>query len=97
MTEPIPWTLVGFLDRFDMWALSEPVADDLRLEVLEWVLSRVNDPYEGAKREHRIPNLWITPACYIEGASRAVVCSYWIYESERLVKCDNFGTLTVPF
>lgn len=78
------------------WNLSHP-SDDLRFIVLEWVITRYNDPYQGVKRESGFDNLWFGPIPNSQdGCGHVVTCSYWIQESTRTVRCDNFGTLSLP-
>jgi hypothetical protein len=31
-----------------------------------------------------------------DDAGRVVVCSYWIFESQHLVRCNSFATLGLP-
>lgn len=65
--------------------------------VTAWVLTRYDDPYQGVRRESGFPNLWfgVVPDTD-DGSGHVVVCSYWIAESTRTVRCDNFGTLSRP-
>lgn len=99
---PVPerssaWTLEGFLDRLDAWVELESPADDLRLIVTAWVLTRYDDPYQGVRRERGFPNLWFgaIPHSY-DGRGAVVACSYWIEESRHTVRCDSFATLGLP-
>lgn len=93
-----PWTLDQFIERFDAWVELESPTDDLRCIVMDWILTRDDDPYQGARREKGFPNLWVgrVPNSN-DGSGNVVVCSYcWIKESSRTVCCDNFGTLSLP-
>jgi hypothetical protein len=92
-----PWTLEKFLERFDSWVERESPTDDLRVIVMDWILTRDDDPYQGVRREEGIPNLWFgrVPNSY-DGSGHVVVCSYWIKEVTRTVCCDNFGSLSLP-
>lgn len=92
-----PWVLDKFLERFDAWVEREAPTDDLRVIVMDWILTRDDDPYQGVRREEGIPNLWFgrIPNSH-DGSGHVVVCSYWIKESSRTVCCDNFGTLSLP-
>jgi hypothetical protein len=91
------WVLEGFLDRLDAWLESEPVSDDLRVIVTDWVFTRDHDPYQDARRAGGFDNLWfsVVPESRNEHG-RVVVCTYWIEDSRRTVRCDNFATLSWP-
>lgn len=97
MADQESWTLEGFLQRLDAWVELESPSDDLRLLVTAWVMTRYDDPYQGVRRETGFPNLWfgVVPNSD-DGSERVVVCSYWIEESRRIVRCDNFATLNLP-
>lgn len=91
------WTLENFIERFDAWAELESPTDDLRCIVMAWILTRDDDPYQGVRRETGFPNLWFGPIPDShDGSGHVVTCSYWIEEARRTVRCDNFGTLSLP-
>lgn len=64
-----------------------------------WILTRLEDPYEGLQREGGFPNLWFgrIPGSYQPLDGTVVVCSLWIVESSRSVRCDRIGTLSIPY
>ena len=64
-----------------------------------WVLTRLEDPYAGMQRQPGFPNLWFgrIPGTYQPGGSTVVVCSLWIEEASRTVRCDRIGTLAIPY
>jgi hypothetical protein len=94
---PPSWTLVGFLDRLDAWVERESPAEDLRLIVTAWVMTRYDDPYQGVRRESGFPNLWFGAVPNTDdGSGNVVACAYWIEESSRTVRCDSFATLGLP-
>jgi hypothetical protein len=97
--EPIPdWKLDDFLVALDRWVEIEKIADDTALLVLDWVMGRHEDPYQGMRRVDGFDNLWFGRVPGTEdGRGQAVACSYWIVESERRVRCDSFATLSLPF
>lgn len=91
------WTLQDFLLRFDQWAAQETPSDDLRLEVIAWILSHAEDPYQGVRRESGFDNLWYGPIPFTQhDPDQAVICAYWIHEQSRTVRCERFGSLTLP-
>lgn len=92
-----PYRLDGFLEAFDAWVHLEVPSTDLRIAVLAWVQSRSEKPYEGMRREVDFENLWFgTVPQTAHGSGQVVVCSYWIFERERLLRCDQFATLNAP-
>lgn len=96
MTSP-NWRLVNFVERLDDWIDTEGPADDLRLVVTAWVLSRAEDPYTGVRPEPGFPNLWFGPVPdSVHGTGQVVACSYWVEEREHIVRCDSFATLNLP-
>jgi hypothetical protein len=91
------WALEHFIERFDAWVELESPNDDLRFIVMEWVFTRRDDPYQGVRREPGFDNLWFGAVPNSQdGCGHVVTCSYWIQESNRTVRCDNFGTLSLP-
>ena len=63
---------------------------------MAWVLTR-SDPYEGVRREPGLENLWFGAVPDSDrGPGHVVTCSYWINEASHTVRCDNFGTLSLP-
>lgn len=92
-----PWTLEGFLELLDTWIQIESPPDDLRLLVTAWIMTRYDDPYQGVHREPSFENLWYGPVPRsANGKGAVVVCSYWIIESTRTVRCNSFATLNLP-
>lgn len=45
MSRQALWTLDRFLDEFDLWAERERPGPDLRVVVVDWILTRQDDPY----------------------------------------------------
>jgi hypothetical protein len=90
------WRLEGFLERLDAWAERESPSGDLKLLVTAWIMTRYEDPYQGMRRERGFPNLWFGSVPHSEVAGTTVVCTYWIEESARTVRCDGFATLNLP-
>jgi hypothetical protein len=96
--EPERWQLENFLDHLDIWIESEQPADDLRLTVTAWILTRYDDPYQGVQREPGFDNLWFGEIPRSRhGGGTAVACSYGIYASRGVVLCNSIATLPLPF
>jgi hypothetical protein len=97
-TEPGPWRLENFLDHLDTWIEREQPSDDLRLTITAWLLTRFDDPYQGVQREPGFENLWFGEIPRTRhGEGMAVACSYWIYASKGVVRCNSIATLPLPF
>ena len=89
--------LERFLDRLDAWAEQEDPSTDLRILVTSWIMTRYDDPYQGVQRAEGFENLWFGAVPNTDdGLGHAVVCSYWIEETRRAIRCDSFATLNLP-
>lgn len=94
---PVPeGNLWGFTEALDRWIAVEAPGGRLRRDVTSWVLSRFDDPYVGVRRETEFPNLWwgAVPGSHEDGT--VVVCSYFVEEASRTVRCDTIATLNEP-
>lgn len=80
----------------DSWVELEDPDTDVRVAVLEWIFTRADRPYHGVQREPAFENLWFGVVPGTRRGLRVVMCSYWILENERAVRCDLFGTLDAP-
>ncbi len=100
MTYPTqPWKLIRFGESLDAWIERDKPSEDLSYVVTEWVFTRDADPYQGAHRVEGIPNLWqmvVPGSAHGTGTGQVVFCSYWIEESQHMVRCDNIATLNWP-
>jgi hypothetical protein len=94
-----PWRLEGFQEQFDLWAERDELLSDqdLRLIILAWAHSRMDDPYRDVSRDPQVDNLWFgaIPGTDMAGG-RVATGSYFVFESHRLVKCNSFAILTRP-
>ncbi len=86
------WRLENFEGSLDRWIDLEKPDDDLRYLVTEWLLSRLDDPYQGVSRAPD-SNLWFGQVPGSEHGPDAVACSYWIREQDKVVRCDSIATL----
>lgn len=91
-----PYELRGFLEAHEDWVTREDPSTDLSYLVLEWVFSRAEDPYQGARREPGFDNLWLAPVPRTRHDGRIVVCSFWIEEQAGAVRCDIIASLSPP-
>lgn len=101
MTAPQPWALQDFLPRLDAWAEQEHPLDELRVHVLDWVFTRMRDPYADTRRVAGFADYWqaVVPNShhFDDQAERcAVVCLYWIDAGARTVRCDRIASLSLP-
>lgn len=91
------WRLANFAACIDAWEERDQPEGDLALVVAHWIFSRIEDPYQGVRREPSFPNLWYGTVPNSEhGFMRAVLCCYWIYEGQRAVRCESIATLGLP-
>jgi hypothetical protein len=90
------WRLENFDVRLDAWIANESPDEDLRIIVTEWVIGRFDNPYTDVSREAEFPNLWFGAIPDSQHGDRVVVCSYWVLEDERLVRCDQIASLRRP-
>jgi hypothetical protein len=95
-SRPDHWNLSEFDEWIDRWIEQESPDVELRLAVRAWLLSRLEDPYQGVRREPGFENLW---SCTVPGTRRgwtAVVCSYFIFELTGTIRCNSLATLSWP-
>ena len=91
------WRVERFDECLDRWIDLEQPPADLRYLVTAWLLSRLEDPYQGVSREGRFPNLWFGEVPGSEhGNYEGVACSYWIREQDKVVRIDSIATLPRP-
>lgn len=92
-----PYRPDGFDDHFDDWVVREQPSEHLRAAVLNWMLSRCEQPYDGVGREAGFENLWYGRVPGTEqGAGLVVVCAYFIHEREHRLQCSSIGTIGLP-
>lgn len=91
------WELKDFLDRLDDWIALEAPPQSLVHHVTSWIMSRGDNPYQGVQREPGFDNLWygVVPRSGHDAGS-VVVCSYFVFETTRVVRCNSFATLNWP-
>ncbi len=90
------WTLNLFDTYFDRWVQQDQPPDWLQATVLAWIPTRRLDPTRGARAEPGFADLWRIQIPGSSDGHRAVLCSYWIFKADRLVRCDNYGWLSLP-
>ena len=94
---PTRWRLDGFDDRYQEWLDHEQPDHSLGTVVLNWLFTRMEDPYEGVTREAGFPNLWWGAVPFSGHADdQVVVVVYWINESTHSLRCDRIASLTWP-
>lgn len=95
--ESASWELQRFIAEFDLWAERDDRARGLELPVLLWVQSRMDDPYLDVRRDGQIDNLWYGPIVgTVSDDGYVAVGSYFIFEAQKLVRCNSFSTLGFP-
>jgi len=88
--------LEGFEEAFEIWVAQESPNDALRLLVLDWLFTRLEDPFVGVRRQPSFENLWFGPVPGSLRSGTVVACSYWIFESTRALRCNSIATLSLP-
>lgn len=101
MSGPQHWDLQDFVPRFDDWVEHEHPTDELRVYVLDWIFTRIPDPYVDARRVSGFADYWQAAIPNSEHfddyAERcAVVCLFWLDAGARTVRCDRFASLSLP-
>lgn len=91
------WNLVGFDQCLNEWVASESPSEAQRWTTGNWVLSVMEDPYRGMRREGGEANLWfgLVPGTN-DTDENVVTCSYWIFEASGTVRCDRFAIMRLP-
>src|SRR5262249_26810015 len=74
------WTLQGFDERLEAWISLDQPDEALRFAVLQWLFTRMEDPYGGVRRARELPDLWYGVVPDSLRDDHVVVCSYWINE-----------------
>lgn len=74
-SEPLDWKLVRFPECIERWTKLESPSDDQQLVVLDWVMSRHDDPYRGMRRAEGFENLWFGAIPGTEPGWAVVTCS----------------------
>jgi hypothetical protein len=94
---PNPWQILGTEDCLTRWQDLEKPSTDLCFLVAEWLLSKMDDPYQGMRRVPNFPTLWFGKVARSDhGADSVVVCSYEIDEDTHTVYVRSIATLSKP-
>jgi hypothetical protein len=86
------------------WIEREGIQDEeLVNTVRRWSLTRQDDPYRGARRAPALDesdlfeNYWYMEVPGTRHGGYAVNCTFFVHEQKRVVECDGFTTLPLPF
>ena len=90
------WELRDFETFLDAWIHTEHPEQEVVLEVAAWILSRMDDPYQGVTRQPDTPDYWHGRIPGTDRGDTSVYCAYYILVAEHAVRCDIFGTLNRP-
>ncbi|WP_067494036.1 hypothetical protein [Actinoplanes sp. TFC3] len=91
------WNLTNVDECLDRWEQVCAPADDLRRLVVAALLSRMDDPYDGARREFGDePSLWFWMVPGSLHAGQAVYMSFMVFERLGTVRIDSIMTLSWP-
>ena len=91
--KPVGWKFVRFLEVLDRWGTIETPSVDLRIIVADWTTEQMVNPYRGMRREPGFDNLWFGPIPGTRAGWSVVTCSYFVFERERIVRCNDICTL----
>lgn len=94
---PRPWLLAGFDEWITRWVRDYAPTLSTIVAVRGWVLSRAEDPFDGAKFVKGSDDYLF---CAIPGSmgehGRVVTCAYWIHRDDRTVRCDTISAASWP-
>jgi hypothetical protein len=93
------WNLTNVDECLDRWEQECVPADELRRLVIAALLSRMDDPYDGARRESWFgnePSLWFWMVPGSLHAGQAVYVSFMVFERLGTVRIDSIMTLSWP-
>jgi hypothetical protein len=91
-------SIEGFGDVFDAWEAAENPSEALRETVLLWLAQCDDEPYVGMKRAPGALNRWWAPIPGMEDAEgNYMLCCYFIFDEERIVRCEKIATARPPF
>lgn len=71
------WTLDLFEAKLDEWIQLENPPEAIRVLTTAWILSRLDDPYDGVRRESGFDDLWygVVPGT-LHGDADVVLCPF---------------------
>ncbi|HEY5881642.1 MAG TPA: hypothetical protein VIU11_22220 [Nakamurella sp.] len=94
MAEPA-WSLINVEPALDRWIeIDDP--DELRNVVLNWLLTRLEDPYQGDWESVGRGEPWFGRIPRTLRGDRQAVCAYRIEEGPREIVCDSIAMLSLP-
>jgi hypothetical protein len=96
------WNLTNLDVHLELWQQICDPPQDVRLIVAEWLMSRLEDPYEGMRHEdvntdgQGHPNLWsgVVPGTHRDGT--VVLVSVLVFEQIGTVRFESIMTLGWP-
>ena len=98
MPESPGWRLVDFSTHIERWIAQDAPSIDLRVVVIDWLVSRADDPYQGVRRWPGADAWWHGEIPLTRTSdSRAVHVNYVIEERTHSVNRRGLATLDLPF
>lgn len=92
-----PWQILGTEDCLNRWQDREKPSTDLSFLVAEWLVSKMDDPYQGMRRIPEFPNMWFGKVSRSDHRpDSVVVCTYEIDEAAHTVHLRSIATLSKP-
>ncbi len=97
MTTPrAEWRLDRREEHLERWRRIDDPGPAVDEAVRRWMNTRRRDPYQGARRETAVDNLWWVEVPGTAAHGRVVVCSFFIFEAERRVQFTSLTYVTQP-
>ncbi len=90
------WRLDRRDEHLERWRQIDQPSPAVDEAVRRWMNTRRRDPYEGARRETAVDNLWWVEVPGTAAHDRVVVCSYFIFEADRRVQFTSLTYVTQP-
>jgi hypothetical protein len=92
-----PWQLANFEERLDVWIALDNPPDDVRVQVISLILTRMDDPFASARRSRvSLPLVRILVPGSIHAPQQIVFRSDWIEHEVHRVSCDSIASPGAP-
>lgn len=90
------WLVLGWEDCLERWITVEHPPQELRSIVVNWLMTRLDDPHQGVRRMPEFVGWWFGKVAGSDAGFSAVYCTYQINGAERVVQVRSISTLNRP-